>query len=114
MATDVAVNYELPIHNFAFFAKAEVRNAFNHKAVLGGNTLVLTSQNNSNFANFNPFTQSPKQCPQGAPLADCKAMGANYQLGPLFGQAVGTATTFSQAGNYQLPRTWLYAVGARF
>jgi outer membrane receptor protein involved in Fe transport len=114
MATDVAVNYELPIRNFAFFAKAEVRNAFNHKAVLGGNTLVNTASTNSNFATFNPFTQSPKECPQGAPLADCKAMGANYQLGPLFGQAIGTATTFSQNGNYQLPRTFLYAIGARF
>jgi len=114
MATDVALNYELPIHNFAFFAKAEVRNAFNHKAVLGGNSLVLTSQNNANFANFNPFTQSPIECPQGTALATCKAMGANYQLGPQFGQAVGTATTFSQNGNYQLPRTYLYAIGARF
>ncbi len=114
MATDIALNYELPIHNFAFFAKAEVRNAFNHKAVLGGNTLVNTSATNANFANFNPFTQSPKECPQGAPLADCKAMGANYQLGPQFGQAIGTATTFSQGGNYQLPRTYLYAIGARF
>ena len=114
MASDVALNYELPIHNFAFFAKAEVRNAFNHKAVLGGNTLVLTSQNSSSFANFNPFTQSPKECAQGTALADCKAAGANYQLGPLFGQATGTPTTFRSGGQYQLPRTYLYAIGARF
>lgn len=114
MATDVALNYELPIHNFAFFAKAEVRNAFNHKAVLGGNTFVRTSQNTAGFANFNPFTQSPIECPQGALIATCTAMKANYQLGPLFGQANGTPTTFSQGGNYQLPRTYLYAIGARF
>ena len=120
MATDLALNYELPIRNFAFFAKAEVRNAFNHKAVIGGNTLVSTAaiadpgKNTSSFVAFNPFTQSPKECPQGTALADCKAMGANYQLGPLFGQAIGTATTFSQNGNYQLPRTYLYAIGARF
>ncbi|HEV7428498.1 MAG TPA: TonB-dependent receptor [Thermoanaerobaculia bacterium] len=114
IATDIAVNYELPIHNFAFFAKAEVRNALNHKAVIGGNTLVNTAATNANFAVFNPFTTTPKECPQGAPFADCKAMGANYQLGPLFGQANGTATTFSQNGNYQLPRTYLYAIGARF
>ncbi len=114
MASDVALNYELPIRNFAFFAKAEVRNAFNHQAVTGGNTLVLTSQNTAGLANFNPFTQSPIQCPTGAPIATCTAMKANYQLGPLFGQANGTPTTFSQGGNYQLPRTYLYAIGARF
>jgi outer membrane receptor protein involved in Fe transport len=115
MASDIALNYELPIHNFAFFAKAEVRNALNHKAVLGGNTLVRTSQNTAGFANFNPFTQSPIECPRGADIATvCTPMKANYQLGPLFGQAVGTATTFSQNGNYQLPRTYLYAIGARF
>ena len=114
LATDIALNYELPIHNFAFFAKAEVRNALNHKATIGGNSVVNTNFTNSNFLPFNPFTQSPKECPRGAALADCKAMGANYQLGPLFGQPNGTATTFSQAGNFQLPRTYLYAIGARF
>jgi len=119
-ATDVALNYELPIHNFSLFAKAEVRNAFNHSAVLGGSTLVRTAavadpgKTTSSFAPFNPFTQSPIQCPQGAPLADCKAMGANWQLDTTFGQATNTATTFSQAGNFQLPRTYLYAIGARF
>jgi hypothetical protein len=121
MATDVAVNYELPVHNFAFFAKAEVRNAFNHQAVIGGNTLVNTAATNSNFAVFNPFTTTPKECPRGTPISStdptvttCKTMGANFQLGPTFGQAAGTATTFSQNGNYQLPRTYLYAVGMRF
>jgi hypothetical protein len=113
MATDIALNYELPIHNFAFFAKAEVRNALNHKSVLGGNSTVLTNQNSSALKVFNPFTQSPVECPKGTPLASCPA-NANFQLNSTFGQAVGTATTFSQAGNYQLPRTWLYAIGARF
>ena len=99
---------------FAFFAKAEVRNALNHRATLGGNAFVLTSQNTVGFANFNPLTQSPIECPQGAAIATCTAMKANYQLGPLFGQATGTPTTFSQNGQYQLPRTYLYAIGARF
>jgi len=126
-ATDIALNYEFPIHNFAFFAKAEVRNAFNRKAVLSGNTQVLTAQNNGAtvvrpdgstsvvaLLPFNPFTQSPKECPKETPAANCAAMGANFQLTPTFGQSNGTATTFSQNGNYQLPRTYLYAIGARF
>ena len=106
-ATDIAVNYELPIHNFAFFAKAEVRNVFNHLAVLGGQTQVIV------LSGFNPFTQSPVECAKGTPLANCPA-NANFILNSAFGQAVGTPTTFSQNGNYQLPRTYLYAIGARF
>jgi len=115
MSTDVALNYELPIHNFALFAKAEVRNAFDHKANISGNTTVFTNQNaGKGLLAFNPFTQTPIQCPTGAAAATCTALGANYQLGSSFGQSTGTATTFSQLGQYQLPRTYLYSVGARF
>lgn len=115
ISTDVALNYELPIHNFAFFAKAEVRNALNHQANISGNTTVFTNQNAGHgLAAFNPFTQSPIQCPTGAAAATCTALGANYQLNTTFGQSTGSATTFSQVGNYQLPRTYLYSVGARF
>jgi hypothetical protein len=105
----------LPIHNFALFAKAEVRNAFDHKANIAGNTTVFTNQNaGKGLAAFNPFTQTPIQCPTGATAATCTSLGANYQLGSSFGQSTGTATTFSQLGQYQLPRTYLYSVGARF
>jgi len=120
-ATDIALNYELPIHNFAFFAKAEVRNAFNRIATLGGTTQVLTNQNSSSLAPFNPFTQSPIQCPTGTPLSSadptvvtCKTLGANYQFNSAFGHARASATTFRQNGDFQLPRTYLYAIGARF
>lgn len=120
-ATDLALNYELPIHNFAFYAKAEVRNVFNHLAVISGNTTVLTNQNSASLKAFNPFTQTPVQCPTGLPLSSpdptvktCASLGANYQLGSTFGQSNGTPTTFSQNGNYQLPRTYLYSIGARF
>jgi hypothetical protein len=116
MATDLALNYELPIHNFALFAKGEVRNAFNHKAVLGVTTTVLTNQNSSKLAAFNPFTQTPVQCTT-AQVSQCPA-GTNYFLGTATGVPFGTAgttpTTFSQAGSFQLPRTYLYSIGARF
>ena len=115
IATDIALNYELPIHNFAFFAKAEVRNALNHRAVLSRGTTVRTNQTTgSGLLPFNPFTQSPIQCPTGQSAAQCTALGANYQLSTGFGVEGGTPTTFSQAGSYQLPRTYLYAIGARF
>ena len=131
IATDIALNYELPIHNFALFAKAEVRNALNHHANITGNRTVYTSLNNgtqldaNNPLNpsmivtlkpFNPFTSSPIRCTLPTSLvANCaSAQNANYLLGPAFGQSTGTATTFSQNGQYQLPRTYLYAIGARF
>jgi hypothetical protein len=120
-ATDIALNYELPIHNFAFFAKAEVRNAFNRVATLNGTTQVLTNQNSASLAPFNPFKQSPIQCPTGMPLSSavvtdvtCKTLGANYQFNSAFGTARNSATTFRQNGDFQLPRTFLYAIGARF
>lgn len=122
VATDVALNYELPIHNFAFFAKAEVRNALNHKAVLGVVTTVLTNQNSSRLGVFNPFTQTPIQCTTAlvtqCPLSATGVPLTNYYLGTAAGAAFGsagtTATTFSQNGSFQLPRTYLYAVGMRF
>jgi hypothetical protein len=115
ISTDVSMNYELPIRNFAFFAKAEVRNVLNHRATVGVVSTVRTnSTSGAGLLAFNPFTQSPIECPKGAPAATCTALGANYQLNSNFGQAAGTATTFSQAGSYQLPRTYLYAIGARF
>jgi len=115
ISTDIAMNYELPIHNFALFAKAEIRNALNHQANIGGNTTVFTNQNAGHgLLAFNPFTQTPIQCPTNATAATCTSLGANYQLGPSFGQSTGSATTFSQNGNYQLPRTYLYSIGARF
>src|SRR4051794_1172460 len=126
VATDFALNYELPVHNFAFFAKAEVRNVFNHIAVTGVNTQILTAQNNGakitrpdltfsfvNLLPFNPFTDKPVEC-SGTDASKCAAQGANFMRGPTFGQSNNSFTSFSQAGSFQLPRTYLYAIGARF
>jgi outer membrane receptor protein involved in Fe transport len=122
VATDFALNYELPIRNFAFFAKGEVRNVFNHKATVGVVTTVLTNQNSAaNLAAFNPFTQTPVLCTT-ALVTQCPKNGTtpttNYYLGTLagvpFGAPSGTPTTFSQNGSFQLPRTYLYAIGVRF
>jgi hypothetical protein len=114
IATDLAVNYEIPIKMVGLFVKGEVRNVFNHLAVTGGNTTVLTATNSANLAPFNPFTTKPVQCPTGTALTDCKAMGANYQFSTAFGKTNGTPTTFTQNGNYQLPRTYLFSAGVRF
>ena len=105
-----------------------MRNALNHRANITGNTTVYTSLNNGtqliagnpasvvSLKPFNPFTASPIKCTLPSDqVANCgTSQNANYLLGPAFGQSTGTATTFSQNGQYQLPRTYLYAIGARF
>jgi hypothetical protein len=109
------VNYELPIRNFAFFAKAEVRNLLNHRSSVSVVTTVRTNSTaGSGLLAFNPFTQSPIECPKGQTAAQCTALGANYQLASTFGTGNLTPTTFSAAGSFQLPRTYVYAIGARF
>lgn len=122
-ATDVALNYELPIKTVAFFAKGEVRNAFNHKANIGygssgtglaSDATVFTASNSGRgLVAFNPFTDTPKECPQNSTAAQCTAMGANWMKGPNFGKPL-TDTTFSSQGSYQLPRTYLFSAGVRF
>lgn len=118
VATDLALTYELPIRAVALFAKGEVRNVFDHKAIVNPvriNTTVFTAANSGRgLSAFNPFTTTPVECPQGQTAAQCQALGANYQLSPSFGQATGTPTTFTQTGSYQLPRTYLFSAGVRF
>ncbi|MGZ4810097.1 MAG: TonB-dependent receptor domain-containing protein, partial [Thermoanaerobaculia bacterium] len=122
--TDVNLTYTIPITKVSLFVKGDVLNALNRHDVenvegtsferaaasaSGGviDRTVLTRANNANFAAFNPFTTTPIECPQGAALADCKAMNANFQLGPNFGKPTNRDA-------FQLPRTYRVAVGVRF
>jgi len=112
--TDVALNYSLPIRMMTLFAKGEARNVFNQKAVVNGDTTVFTAANaGKGLRAFNPFTDTPVECPQGNTAAQCTALGANWQRGPNFGKPL-TATTFSSQGSFTLPRTYLVSFGARF
>ncbi len=116
LATDLAVNYELPVKIVGIFVKGEVRNVFNKRANVGfgSDTTVFTSNNSGHgLSPFNPFTTAPKECPQGNTAAQCTALGANWQKGPNFGKPLSD-TTFSSAGSYQLPRTYLFSAGVRF
>ncbi len=122
-ATDLALNYEIPVHGVAFFAKGEVRNVFNHLANVGygssgsglaSDATVYTAANTGHgLVAFNPFTTAPIECPQHDTAAQCTAMGANWQKGPNFGKPL-TPTTLATQGSYQLPRTYLASFGVRF
>ena len=78
----------------------QVYNVFNSQHVVTVNTAVETRvSNSSSYAAFNPFTTAPVQGARGT--------GANWNYGPLFGQATSAAA-------YQTPRYFQVAVGVRF
>ena len=106
-STDLAVNYNFPIRNVQIFATAEMLNVFNRAAVTAVNTSVSSAWTSSRFAAFDPFTETPVECPQGTAAAECQAMGAHWQKGASFG-APSSATAF------QTPRMWRFQVGFRF
>ncbi len=110
-STDISLNYRYPISRFEIFGEAQMVNVFNNDGVQFGGTAIRTTVNTAytsgNFAPFNPFTDTPKECPQGTPGATCKAGGFNFQKAADFGKPVSSAA-------YQQPRLWRFSVGLRF
>jgi outer membrane receptor protein involved in Fe transport len=105
--TDISVNYTLPIKSVDLFVQAEVFNIFNERAVVSFNEEVLTEDDADWLALFNPFTETPIECPQGAAPEVCQEMGANWQKGPNFGEP-------ESESDYQRPRTFVLSLGLRF
>ena len=100
-ATDLAVNYELPISRLGIFVQAEVVNLFNEQAQISGDTTVLTHRQSEDLVRFNPFTEEPIE-------------GVHYQLADTFGQPLNATTGSNLNGSYQLPRTFRVSLGLRF
>lgn len=106
--TDLGLNYKIKVLGVDLFLQADVINLFNEKAIDSYDEEVLTSlDSGSGLQAFNPFTETPVECPQGASAAECQAMGANFQKGPNFGLP-------NSEGDYQTPRTYRFSVGFRF
>ena len=112
-STDLALNYELPILRGTVFVQGQVINAFNNSHVnnlVSGqfDTTIRTARTSgAGLAAFNPFTDKPIECPQGQTSAQCTALGANWQKGPLFGTGLSKDA-------YQTPRTYRLSAGVRF
>jgi len=110
-STDLSLNYAFKLEafgsNLEFYLIPQITNVFNHRVVTQPNTTVWTRYNKSYLAWFDPFTATPKECPQGASSSTCSEMGANWQKGTSFGK--GTSPT-----SYQIPRTFGLAFGVRF
>ncbi len=97
IATDLGLNYVLPIRNVSLFAQADILNLFDNDAVINGDTTVYTHRNDPEglLTRFNPMA------------GDRPVEGVNYRLGEDFGKAVSTS-------NYQTPRTYRFSLGLRF
>jgi hypothetical protein len=115
-ATDVSATFSVPFRGAEAYVEGYVFNATNqHKVVNtlnGASAVIVTGVRthrtaNSGLTRFNPFTDTPKQCPTGAAAADCLAMGANWQYPTTFGTATNKAA-------YQNPRSYSMALGLRF
>ncbi len=112
-STDLAINYELPIARAALFVQGQIVNIFNESHVnnlVSGqfDTTIRTSRTGgAGLKAFNPFTDTPIECPQGNSAAQCTAMNANWQKGPLFGHGLSKDA-------YQTPRTYRASIGVRF
>ena len=108
-STDLALNYTLPVSRLAIFLQAEMLNAFGNDAVINPNTTVNTRRTTAaaGLTAFNPKTQTPIECPQGAAAAQCTALGANWQKGANFGRA-------TDVNSFQLARTYRFSAGLRF
>ena len=106
-STDIAATLTFKVgKGVEVYVNPQVWNVFNGRAVVTPNTQVLTAFHKpKNLARFNPFAETPKECPQGT---TCNlAEGYSWQKGPDFGKPVSPT-------DYQTPRTFLLNVGVRF
>jgi outer membrane receptor protein involved in Fe transport len=97
IATDLGINYNLPIRSVGLFVQADIVNIFNQHAVVNGDTTVYTHRNDPEglLARFNPVA------------GDAPVEGVNYAFGEDFGKAISQ-------DSYQTPRTYRFSLGLRF
>jgi hypothetical protein len=118
--TDLSFNYAFVVPalgtDLQFFLEPRVTNLFNEHGVINANTTVYTSRTSGKgLSAFNPFTDKPIECPQGADAATCASMGANWQKGPDFGKPQTPSTSSNGfLGDFQQPRTFVVSFGVRF
>ncbi|HYM60179.1 MAG TPA: carboxypeptidase regulatory-like domain-containing protein [Thermoanaerobaculia bacterium] len=110
-ATDLSINYFLPIQKAQLYFEGQVINTFNSQAATSVNTNIFTATSSACVQTtgagtgtrcwaFNPFTDTPKE-------------GVNWIKGPSFGKPL-RPTSAATAGDFQLPRTYRFSFGAKF
>lgn len=105
-ATDVAINYEIPIAQFFAFFQGEVINLFDEQAQTSGNTTIYTSVNQAR-TECRDASGAPMRCLAFNPFTETPVLGTHYAIPATFGTAIGP-------GSYQTPLTYRFSVGLRF
>lgn len=115
-ATDLGLNYNLPIGRVNLFAQGEVLNVFNRQSGTFNTTLSVVRQ-------WDVFSgDEPHECTADQTSAQCRAAyptGLLYRKGPQFGQYTVATTGNSllpggTTGSLQLPRTYRLSFGVKF
>jgi hypothetical protein len=105
--TDISLTYTFKFFNTVeLFVQPQVINLFNAQGLIAVDQTVRTAVSpgtGNTFQNFNPFTTTPVQRPNG----DTTVTTANWDYGPNFGKA-------RSVSDYQQPRTFLLTAGVRF
>ncbi|PWB67832.1 MAG: hypothetical protein C3F15_17425 [Holophagae bacterium] len=104
-STDLAMTFTFRLGRVELYLNPSVTNLFNNQAVIDPDTWVFTADHKPYLNWFNPFTETPRECPQGT--ACNPDDGYNWQKGPDFGKPVWTLA-------YQTPRTYVVNVGLKF
>jgi hypothetical protein len=123
-ATNLALNYTLPIGRFQLFAQGEVRNVFDRQTATTVNTsvTVVRSWDPFNLKTLTACTaaQTNTQCAADNPVPPGETgLHGLYRLGANFGKPT-TATSGSSLlpggvnGHLQLPRTYIFSAGFKF
>ncbi|MCC6132788.1 MAG: TonB-dependent receptor [Acidobacteria bacterium] len=110
--TDLSLNLSGKIGPVEIFVQPQVWNLFNSQGVVAVNQTVTvgtgaTASATTGLKRFNPFTETPIECPQTASAAECRTLGANWKKGANFGKP-------TSPGAYQIPRQWYVTMGIRF
>lgn len=132
LATDLAIVYTTPAFvGVTTFVRGDILNLFNTNEIVDPgqlNTDVITSRTggapvlnadgtvktiNSGLRPFNPYKDTPKECPQGNTPQQCYDMGAHWQKGANFGKPNST-DALQIADRSLAPRTYRLSVGFRF
>jgi hypothetical protein len=95
--TDLSINWEIGfpgVPTGRMFFRGIINNLFNQLTIDGFNTTIQTRSQNTKYAAFNPFTETPVE-------------GIHYGFGPEYGKVTGPS-------DYQSPREAYFSVGFRF
>ncbi len=111
LATDLSLNYSMPVSKVQLYVEGQVLNAFNAQNALNVDTTILTATSSKCVQTTGPGIG--KRCYAFNPFTDTPVEGVNWIKGPSFGKPVNP-TSAATGGDFQLPLTYRFSFGARF